>query len=311
VSPLYRPMVRRPNNVFYTDYCSAEESRKKHSGYAHDPIMNIDFIWAPGTRLIDCVGNDTKFDWAVSSHVMEHVPNPIGWLTQVFEVLNEGATFSLLLPHKLFCYDKFRNTTDAANLIDAWIRSQEIPGPHQLFDFLSRSIEMSGPDAAATLAATNRFEDAKRHYSDADALDFVIHSWTTGNYIDAHCSAFTPESFVQTFNQIKDLKILNIEISEPIVGDDEFFVELRKLGEPAIKHPGTAKLSTSQNRTRLPDDLDQNEIDSPISKADLDHARSAFLEAVDIQNKMKLELDSSVRLKPWVPKFLSNILTTR
>jgi Methyltransferase domain len=309
VSPLYRPLVKRPNNVFYTDYCSAEESRRKHASYEHDPIMEIDFIWVPGRRLIDCVGHGTKFDWAISSHVMEHVPDPIGWLAQVFEVLNEGATFSLVLPHKQYCFDKFRNNTDAAMLVDAWIRSNSVPSPYQLFDFLSRSIEMSGADAVKLLETTLEFKNAKRHYTDADALNFVTHSWTTGGYIDAHCSVFKPDSFVAVFNQINDLKILNIEISEPEVGRDEFFVEIRKLGEPEFRHPGPefgSDIKVHQDMTRL--------------QADLDHARAAFVEAVSVQNHLK---ESAVKLqnrmntevalrpvmKPWVPSFLKRILT--
>ncbi len=88
VSPLYRPTVTKDKaNVFYTDYCSAEESREKHKSYEHPPIMDIDFIWKPGSNLINCVPDGRKFLWAVSSHVLEHVPNPIGWLNLCWKSL--------------------------------------------------------------------------------------------------------------------------------------------------------------------------------------------------------------------------------
>ena len=106
VSPLFRPIaLKAKHNVYYTDYTdytSAEDSRSKHANYEHDEIMEIDFIWTPGKRLINCVENDMRFNWAVSSHVMEHVPDPIGWLIEIFEVLKPGAVLSLALPDKSF-----------------------------------------------------------------------------------------------------------------------------------------------------------------------------------------------------------------
>jgi hypothetical protein len=258
VSPLYRPTVKKPMyKVFYTDYCTADESREKHSSYKHDEIMDLDFVWTPNKRLVECVDPGLRFDWAISSHVMEHVPNPIGWLLQIFEVMNEGATYSIALPHKKYCFDKFRRDTDSATLIDAWIRDQSIPSPYQIFEFLSRSIEMGTEAGDKAYKTATSLEEAKRHYTDVDALNFTSHSWASGSYIDVHCSAFTPESFVQIFKQIHDLGILNIEISDPILGPDEFFVKLKKIGEPRTVHPGAgfnAKASVidqSQNNTEV------------------------------------------------------------
>lgn len=56
VSPLFRPIaLKSKHNVHYTDYTSAENSRSKHkhANYEHDEIMEIDFIWTPGERLIN------------------------------------------------------------------------------------------------------------------------------------------------------------------------------------------------------------------------------------------------------------------
>jgi SAM-dependent methyltransferase len=138
ISPLFRPIVlKSESNVFYTDYTSAEESRKKHAHYEHDNIMDLDFIWTPGKLLKTCSPSNMKFDWAIASHVLEHVPNPIGWLLEVLEVLNPGGVFSLVLPDPNKCFDIFRRRTEASDLIDLWIRKQSIPSSLQIFDFLS------------------------------------------------------------------------------------------------------------------------------------------------------------------------------
>jgi SAM-dependent methyltransferase len=291
VSPLYRPTVKKTNgNVYYTDYCSAEESRRKHANYEHEEIMDIDFVWTPGKDLSSCILNGLKFDWAISSHVLEHVPNPIGWLLEVFEVMKVGGIFSIALPDKRFCYDKFRRETDAADLIDAWIRNQSIPSPYQLFDFLSRSVDGSGEYGCRSFDLANEFQDAKRHYTDKDALNYVMHSWKNGQYYDVHCSAFTPESFMAVFKQINNLGILNCEITEIVQGHEEFFVQVKKLGDPSIDHPG------------------QSYNEETITKHDLIHARNAFQEAVKIQNELKNELENYIKLKSKYPAWMRRFI---
>lgn len=76
-----------------------------------------------------------RFNWTVSSHVMEHVPDPIGWLSEIFEVLKPGAVLSLALPDKKFC-----------------------------FDVLSRSVAYSGVVGQSPFEIAECFEDAARHY---------------------------------------------------------------------------------------------------------------------------------------------------
>jgi replicative DNA helicase len=276
ISPLYRPTVRKhTHNVFYTDYCSAAESRDKHSSYSHDDIMELDFVWTPGKRLAECATQGLRFDWAISSHVMEHVPNPIGWLLDIFEVMNEGATYSIALPHKEYCYDKFRRNTDCATLVDAWIRKQSNPSPYQIFEFLTRSIELGTERGDKAFKSATKLEEAIRHYTDTDALNFVSHSWTSGAYIDVHCSAFTPDSFVEVIKQLHDLGILNIEISEPIVGPDEFFVKLKKLGEPRVGHPGNPYTSglNVHNGNAFSSNASIEELTAAISRSEFEKSQ--------------------------------------
>lgn len=122
ISPLYMPVVNKDEGkVMYVDYCSAEESRQKHSSYEHADILEVDYIWKPGTTLHQSIPNQ-KFHWAVSSHVLEHIPNPLGWLNHILEVIEVDGVFSLILPDKRFCYDKFRRLTETSDVIDNWIR---------------------------------------------------------------------------------------------------------------------------------------------------------------------------------------------
>lgn len=302
ISPLFRPTaLKTTHNVFYTDYTSADDSRAKHSNYAHDEIMDIDFVWTPGLKLADCVPPGSKFDWAIASHVLEHVPDPIGWLLETFDVMTVGAVFVLALPDKRYCYDKFRTETEASDLIDNWVRRQKIPSPRQVFDFLSRSVNDLGNHPNDEFNTTEKFEDAPRTYTDAEALNFAINSWQTGSYFDVHCSVFTPDGFHALIEKLNSLGILNVVVSKPEIVKEEFYVRLTKIGEPRIAHPGPPSAGA----------IGHDVASDGASQADLDHARKAFQDAVVIQNELKdviSNLESRPSFKSWVPDWLRRMI---
>ncbi len=296
IAPLYRPTIfKSERNILYTDYTTAEESRAKHGSYEHDGVVEIDFVWTPGARLADCVPEGLLFDYAIASHVIEHVPNPVGWVLQILDVLKVGGVLSLAAPDKRHCMDHFRRETDSADLIDAWVRNEGIPSPRQLFDFLSRSYEGGFPISVTTGQITDDFADVRRHYTDDQALGFVAHAWENDAYLDCHCSAFTPQSFRKTFTQLVKLGILNASVSEPVENPLEFFVRILKLGEPAVRRPR----------------CDQRETDLARVRTELAHAQKAFFEAVAIQDQLKAELERARRsaarialrkVKSWIKR---------
>ena len=303
VSPLFRPTVLKSQcNVFYTDYTTAEHSREKHSNYVHDEIMDIDFVWTPGKRLIDCVPDKKRFDWAIASHVLEHVPDPIGWLLEIFDVLNPGAVISLALPEKQHCFDAFRRETDAADLVDVWVRRQKIPSPRQLFDFLSRALDGSKPMKGSPTGALAPFEEQVRVYTDENAMDFVAHSWVTGAYFDAHCSVFTPESFVSVMKQLNAVGILNVTVSEPVSEFGEFIVKLTKVGDPRRSHPGSADPVASGfvDASWGGQSMEQH-------LAEVAHYRVAYSDAVKVQETLKADLLASQRKLARVPVWMQSL----
>ncbi len=240
IAPFFRPtLLKKGYNISYTDYATAEELIKKHQ---HLPIaqqiaadtVELDFIWVPGTDLNKCA--PMLFDYAIASHVIEHVPNVIGWLSQILSVLKVGGVLSLAVPNKHFTFDAYRPETHVNEMIDAWLRNQSIPSPAQIYDMLSNSADVP-PDHSMPFNEGIPFESLPRNYTDQQALEFAIYSYTTGTYLDIHCSVFTPESLRALLLKINELGLLNVSISEPISRGSEFFIKLKKLGEPRIKHP--------------------------------------------------------------------------
>lgn len=266
ISPLYSPITdKNIHNVEYTDYTSAEESRRKHADYPHDEIMDLNFIWDQDLPLHGCAGGKGKYHWAIASHVLEHVPNPIGWMNEILDVICDGGYLSLALPDPSVTNDLLRETTKFHHALDAWMNQYTIPSTFQLYDFV-RNTTSQGVTAVAS--------PRERHYPPQEALSFCMHSWKTGEYIDAHCNVFTPLSFEDMINEANMHGIMNVEIDDIGSGNREFYVRLRKLGPVLVLPPIRDRIST----------VDE-------SKTELNHYKKAFKESIDVQETLKSEIE--------------------
>lgn len=263
ISPLYSPITDKNNhNVYYTDYASAEESRKKHADYDHPEIMDLNFIWNQNARLKDCVPGGVMFDWAIASHVLEHVPDPIGWMNQILQTVNVNGYLSLALPNKTLTNDILRDETKFPQWFDAWLNQYKIPSPAQLFDFIRNT---------ASQGVTSVGSGYDRHFQPEEAVSNSIHSWVNNEYLDAHCSVFTPSSFSSLVNEAVMLGLMNVEIEDITPGGQEFYVRIKKKGEPKVLPP--VKNSPNAN-----------------NDFELAHYKKAFHEAVSAQDSLKSEI---------------------
>src|ERR1700758_1901307 len=91
IGPLHAPLIRRTEGrVLYVDYASVETLRAnfRHPGVDPAQIVENDIIW--GERpLRHSVGEPV--DYVVASHVIEHVPDLIGWLLELHATLKPGG----------------------------------------------------------------------------------------------------------------------------------------------------------------------------------------------------------------------------
>src|SRR5437879_5294850 len=103
IAPYFNPFLAKSEfNIVYTDYVSTEDLRNKAAGNptaVNRAVPEIDFVWKPGKPLKQCIGTAEPFDYALASHVVEHVPNTIGWLNDIFSILKDGAVLALIIPN--------------------------------------------------------------------------------------------------------------------------------------------------------------------------------------------------------------------
>jgi SAM-dependent methyltransferase len=234
IAPYFNPIVDdRIYDVFYVDCIDNEEIQRKaaaNPGAVNCHIPKIDAVWKPGKSLAKCVAG-RKFAYAVASHVMEHVPNPLGWLREILECLETGGTLAILLPDRRGTMDYYRRETTFAEIVGWSIENPQKPTPTQIMDFLSQSFKDTGTLPFGE--GMPPFEDAPRAYTDQDAINFARMAKESGTYIDAHVSVWTPTSFTGIFERLVSMGLLPVEIEGPFqkmpgFHPAEFLVFLKK-----------------------------------------------------------------------------------
>jgi SAM-dependent methyltransferase len=232
IGPLCRPIVARGDGrIHYLDHATTEELQRKYAGDKNVDVAGIcrvDFVWQ-GATLRETIPDGLTFDYVIASHVIEHVPNVIGWLQQIGEILRPGGVLSLAVPDRRYTFDYLRPVSTLAELVESYVRGDTRPSPRQIFDFCGNVIEV---DAAAAWSPGFAPDRSKRFHSDEAALNLAREGVKGERYIDVHCTVYTADSFVDLLGQIFRLDLLDFEVASffpPAPGTIEFFVSLRKL----------------------------------------------------------------------------------
>src|SRR3954451_18224252 len=145
IGPLHRPMVRRDEaQVSYLDVLDRDRLLEH---YAEDPVVvaedipEVDFfLIQPDGRtlsLAEAVKDAAPFEWVMASHVIEHVPDLIGWLAQVAEIVVDGGALVLAVPDRRYCFDVHRPPTTVGQMIAAHEAGVQRPTPGSVYDYFA------------------------------------------------------------------------------------------------------------------------------------------------------------------------------
>jgi hypothetical protein len=232
IGPLDRPMLSKDvYDVRYADHASADELRTKYHG---DPnlreIVDVDVVWNGVSPLVD-VADGVVFDGVVASHVVEHIPDPVGWLTNIGTAMKVGGAVFLVVPDKRFTFDHNRRLTETSDLVDAYVRRLTLPTSAQLYDFHTKALPVVAADIWA--GRVNYAGQVRPGNLREEALDACRTLESTRAFADVHCHTFTPEQFVGVFSDLTELGVLPFAITDlvPTERDTiEFYVRLEYLG---------------------------------------------------------------------------------
>lgn len=232
VGALTNPIVtRNMGEIHYVDHASTAELQSK---YAHDPnvdihkIVNVDYVWGKA-RLPELVGSDAPFDYLVASHVIEHVPDFIGWLKEIHAVLKVGGILSLVIPDKRCCFDYYRQPTKEAEVIEAFLQRSRKPSPRQVFEYISSAVMHDG-SIAWDCCTPIEPQKLQRIHTQQEAWQLAQRSLLEDQYVDSHCWVFTPQSFFELLKSLIHIDLFDFKVEQFYkTAGCEFFVSLKTL----------------------------------------------------------------------------------
>jgi len=122
IGPHVAPMFRRSEglHVRYIETRSGDELRALMQSQGRDPttVEDIDFILDRDKTLAQHAP-ESRFDWVTSSHVIEHIPDFLGHLLEVGEVLAADGVYGLIVPDRNYCFDCLKSPTLLGQVIEA------------------------------------------------------------------------------------------------------------------------------------------------------------------------------------------------
>ena len=233
IGPLAHPLILKGDgDVLYADHMPTEALRHHYRSHPTlgpegiDGIVPVDIVLGEG-GLPRALGARGPVDYIVASHVVEHIPDPIGWLAEAATVLREGGVFCLIVPDKRFTFDHFRNPTSVGALVAAHLQRLRRPPLSIVYEHFARAsmidrraVWQGRPVALKPLTG-----------GPAAAFEAAERIARQDTYVDVHCSVFTPFSFAGLLGEVLGLGLLPFECAalEPTrEREDEFFVLLRK-----------------------------------------------------------------------------------
>jgi predicted SAM-dependent methyltransferase len=232
VGALMNPCVTRDTGrVYYIDHATTEELRSK---YANDPnvdvqkIIEVDYVWGEES-LPELVGKDAPFDYLIASHVIEHVPDFIGWLKEVHSVLKVGGILSLVIPDKRYCFDYYRQVTRTSDIVEAFLNHARQPTLRQVFDCHASAVSYQG-NIAWNCNSNVEEKQLQQIHSEVEAWGMANQLILNPQYMDTHCWVFTPYSFFDLLKSLINLELFDFKVEkfyEP--HGSEFYVSLKAL----------------------------------------------------------------------------------
>ena len=233
IAPLNRPYLPKEHpNTRYLDLFSAKELKKHFKddvNVNNDEIVEVHYIHKgqPYQKLV----KGTKFGLIIASHVVEHVPNLIGWLKDIESVLHDDGIVQFAIPDKRYCFDFRRRLTDISDIIGAYLEDRKKPAPGIVYEhFLYVPNEIcNDPVKHHNGEVSHEFHITKEYHE--LALHFAKES--LHNYIDTHCWVWTPESFIKLMGILYDNKLIKLRVIEEEtkfteVNSYEFYITMKK-----------------------------------------------------------------------------------
>ena len=239
----YSPVAPKKHGfrVEVLDHADSKTLKEKYmeQGVDISNIEEVDYIWT-GQPLHELTKKENYFDWIIASHVIEHTPDLVSFLSQCETMLKPNGVLCLAVPDHRYCFDIYRPASTPGDVIQAYIEKRKKHTFGAIWDHFSM-ITKKGDLVSWHKGYQGGYELI--HPNIADARSMLSKAQETSEYIDVHNWKFTPSSFKLILNDISILGFTSLSINSffDTVGC-EFILQLKK---------SSAKNISNKQRFRL------------------------------------------------------------
>ena len=261
IGPLANPVVGADvADVRYVDVVDRDGLLAHYEGHptvdpGAIPAIHFTLTRPDGTvsSLAEAVAADAPYQHVVASHVIEHVPDMIGWLRDVAAVLAEDGALLLAIPDRRYCFDVRRTPTTAGQVVQAHLDGDHTPSARAVVDHFLRAVDYPADRAwrgeVPPVLGSHPVEDVLRQLA----------RQRDGDYVDCHVWPMSPRGFADLVGDLLRLGLVDFAVDRLTatrVGDQEFYATLRPLpgGDARAAAVEAALATLATLREALPDE---------------------------------------------------------
>ena len=245
IGALDKPLVPPGSGaVLYVDHADTPTLRQKYAavpGVNLNALVEVDAVWGDSTlcealqaRATTHPDTPTQVDYVIASHVVEHVPDLVGWLDEIHDVLKPTGQLRLAVPDRRFTFDCLREDARLSDVVAAHLAGARRPTPQAILDS-----QLNAAPAADTAKLWDESLGAGAPVPQFD-WDYAVRAAREaigGAYHDAHCWAVTPYSLADIFVALAEHGLLRLacaKFDDTAQGDCEFHLRMVPCDEASI-----------------------------------------------------------------------------
>ena len=232
LGPNVNPMFRKSHgyNVKYLESRGTQELREWMKSRNRNPslVEEIDFILA---RNMDLSGNVSgeSFRWVASSHVLEHIPDFVSHLNEVYSVLEEGGVYAAIIPDRNFCFDCNKPKSSLGDVVEAYIEKRKIPRIASNIDEFRYGARPQGVTMGGWTAEQAQNPLIPKYPNWQDLVKRIIHDEERKESVWAgHSWRFDPITFSEIIMDLSYLELVDLHLFQIIPTYNMDFIALFK-----------------------------------------------------------------------------------
>ncbi|TXN00255.1 class I SAM-dependent methyltransferase [Methylobacterium sp. WL122] len=241
IGALNKPTINQSySKVKYADFADQKTLQSlysKYDGFDTSKIIAVDYVISDGdyVQSIRKIDPDITFDLIIGSHVAEHIPDFLGWLHQMEQLLKPGGILSLIMPDKRFTFDLLKTETEASEWLSAYEEKLKRPSANQIYKHIKDHINL---EDLWLWTIPSEGKILMRAHTEHEAWALASSTTISNNYFDSHCSIMTPRSFYNNLMRLDKIGLIPLELQsleDTCEGAIDFFVRLQKSNNSSKK----------------------------------------------------------------------------